>query len=136
MAPLLPVYKAEHPVPGRYIITLNDGVSLAAHLKYTRASIASNISKTTEKEKKSKSSSHITHEFNLINGYAGKFTNDDLNDLRARLDIASIEQDSIGWLCDETIQSALPPAYREQSDQLLTGLTLPGVSAGSHLRRS
>jgi len=104
MASLLTVSKAETPVPGRYIVTLKDDVSLAAHVSSTKASIAS-------------TASNITDEFNLINGYAGEFTDDDLNDLRSNPDIASIEQDSIGWLCDEITQSVLPPTYPEQADR-------------------
>jgi len=91
MASLLTVSHVENAVPGRYIVTLKDNVPLAAHVSTTQASIAS-------------STSNITHEFNLINGYVGEFTDDDLNDLRSHPDIASIEQDSIGWLCDETTQ--------------------------------
>jgi len=106
MASLLTVSKTEHPAPGRYIVTLKDDVSLAAHVSSTQATIAS-------------TASSITHEFNLINGYAGEFTDNDLNDLRSHPDIALIEQDSVGWLCG--VQSVLPPAYPEQADQFLTG---------------
>jgi len=123
MASLLTISKAGKPILGRYIVTLKEDVSLATHLSSTQASIAS-------------STSNITHEFNLINGYAGEFTDEDLNDLRANPDIASIEQDSIFQICEEITQSVLPPTYPEQADRFLTGLTLPGVSAGSHPRRS
>jgi len=102
MVSLLTVSKAENPAPGRYIVTLKEDVSLAAHVSSTQANIAS-------------TASNITHEFNLIDGYAGEFTDEDLNDLRSHPDIASIEQDSLGWFCNETIQSALPPTYPEQA---------------------
>ena len=123
MTSLLTVSKAENPVPGRYIVTLKEDVSLASHVSSTQTSIAS-------------TASNITHEFNLINGYAGDFTDADLDDLRSHPEIASIEQDSVGWFCNETTQSALPPIYPDQADRFPTGLTPPGVSAGSHLRRS
>ena len=123
MTPLLTVSKAEKPIPGRYIVTLKDDVSLAAHLSSIQASVAA-------------TTSNITHEYNLINGYAGEFTDDDLNDLRASPEIASIEQDSIFQICNEITQSVLPPTYLDQADQSLTGPTPPGVSAGSHPRRS
>jgi len=103
MASLLTVSKAEKPIPGRYIVTLKDEVSLAAHVSSIQASIAS-------------TTSNITHEFNLINGYAGEFTDEDLNDLCANPDIASIEQDSIVHICDEITQSVFPPTYPEQPD--------------------
>jgi len=95
MASLLTVSKTEKAIPGRYLVTLKDEVSLAAHVSSTQASIAS-------------TTSNITHEFSLINGYAGEFTDDDLNDLRANPDIASIEQDGIFQICDAITQSVLP----------------------------
>ena len=98
MASLLTVSKAEKPIPGRYIVTLKDDVSLASHVSSTKATIAS-------------TASNITHEYNLINGYAGEFTDEDLNDLRSHPEIASIEQDSIFQICNEITQSVLPPAY-------------------------
>jgi len=101
MASLLTVSQVKNPVPGRYIVILKDSVSLAAHV----SSIQANLASTTSK---------ITHEFKFINAYAGEFTDGDLNDLRANPDIASIEQDSVGWLCHSIVQSVLPPAYRSK----------------------
>ena len=98
MASLLTVTKAKKPVPGSYIVTLKEGVSLAAHVSSTQSKIAS-------------TPSNIVHEFNRINGYAGKFSDDDLNDLRAHPEIASIEEDGIAQTCPVETQSVLPPAY-------------------------
>jgi len=92
MASLLTVSKAEKAVPGRYIITLKEEVSLATHVSSTQASIAS-------------TDSNITHELDIINGYAGDFTEDDLNDLRAHPDIASIEEDAIVQTCTVVTQT-------------------------------
>ena len=97
MASLLTVSKAEKAIPGRYIITLKESVSLAAHVGSTQASIAS-------------TPSNITHEFGFINSYAGEFSDADLNDLRANQEIASIEEDGICQTCYET-QSVPPPTY-------------------------
>ena len=123
MVSLLTVSKAKNPIPGRYIVTLKDDVSLATHVSSVQTTIAS-------------TTSNITHEYSLINGYAGEFTDDDLNDLRSHPDIASIEQDSIFQICENITQSVLPSTYPDQADQFLIGLTPPGVSAGSHPRRS
>ena len=109
MASLLTVSKAENPVPGRYIVTLKDDVSLATHVSSTQASIAS-------------TTSNITHEYSLINGYAGEFTDDDLNRLRANPDIASIEQDSIVRICDEITQSVFLPTRPERVGGSLTDI--------------
>ena len=121
MASPLTVSKAEHPVPGSYIITLKDGVSLASHVSSTQATIAS-------------TASNITHEFDLINGYAGEFTDEDLNDLRSHPEIASIEQNSYTWIDGVTTQSVPSPTCPDQADRSLTGPTPPGVLVGSHLR--
>ena len=123
MAFLLTVSKTAKPVPGRYIVTLKDDVSLASHVSSTQTTIAA-------------TASNITHEYNLINGYAGEFTDEDLNDLRSHPEIASIEQDGYTWLFTETTQSVLPPTYPDQADRSLIGLMPPGVLAGSHPRRS
>ena len=92
MASLLTVSKTEKSTPGRYIITLKEDVSLATHVSSTQASIAS-------------TASNITHELDIINGYAGEFTEDDLNDLRAHPEVASIEEDGIVQTCSVVTQS-------------------------------
>jgi len=105
MASLLTVSKAEEPIPGNYIITLKEDVSLAAHINSIQARIAS-------------TPSNITHEFEIINGYAGEFSEDDLNDLRANPEIDSIEEDGIVQTCATTIvtQSVRPPLIRASSN--------------------
>ena len=95
MASLLTVSKTEKSTPGRYIITLKEDVSLAAHVSSTQASIAS-------------TTSNITHELDIINGYAGEFTESDLDDLRANPEIDSIEEDGISRTCYETQSVPLP----------------------------
>jgi len=108
MASLLTVSEVEKSIPGRYIITLKEEVSLAAHVSSTQASIAS-------------TPSNITHELDIINGYAGEFSEDDLNDLRANPEIASIEQDSTVQTCGVVTQS-VPPHLPDQAGRILTGL--------------
>ena len=100
MTSLLTVSKAEKPIPGRYIVTLKEDVSLATHLSSTQSKIAS-------------TPSNITHEYSLINGYAGEFSVDDLNDLRANPEIASIEEDGTLHTCSVVTQfvPSPPPIY-------------------------
>ena len=92
---LLTVSKAENAIPGKYIITLKEGVSLAAHVSSVQAIIAS-------------TPSNITHELEIINGYAGEFSEDDLNDLRANPEIDSIEEDGTAQTCVVVTQSVAP----------------------------
>ena len=87
MPSLLTVSKAKEPIPGRYIVTLKAEVSLAAHVDSTPMD--------------------VTHEFDLINSYAGEFDDDDLNNLRADPDVDSIEQDGIYRTCCMT--QSVPP---------------------------
>jgi len=110
MVSLLTVSKAEKAIPGRYIITLKEEVSLAAHVSSTQASIAS-------------TPSNITHELGIINGYAGEFSDDDLNDLRANPEIDSIEEDGTCQTCYET-QSVPPPTYPSKLTELWAILLL------------
>jgi len=102
MSSLLTVSKAKKPVPGRYIISLKEEASLAAHVNSTNTKIASTLSS-------------MTHEFDLINCYAGEFFEDDLNDLRANPDIDSIEEDGIFQTCSVITQSAPPPLHTRAS---------------------
>jgi len=97
-SPLIAVSKVANSLPGRYIITLKDRVSLATHTSSIQSGIAS-------------TSSNITHEFDIINGYAGEFTEDDLNNLRANPEIALIEEDGIASICQTEIQFVPPPTY-------------------------
>ena len=97
MASLLTVSKAKEPVPGRYIVTLKKEASFEAHVNSTKTKIES-------------TPSNITHEYKLINGYAGKFSDDDLEHLRAHPEIASIEEDGIAKTCFVT-QSVSPSTY-------------------------
>ena len=97
-SPLLTVSKVANATPGRYIITLKEGVSRASHL----SSIQSNIVSTP---------STVTHEFSIINGYAGEFSPDNLNELRAHPDIASIEEDGISHTSTTETQYVYLPFY-------------------------
>ena len=90
-SPLVKISRAANPVPGRYIVTLKEGTSRSVHVN----SIQSNNQSTSTK---------ITHEFDIINGYAGEFSADDLNELRVNPDIASIEEDSVFHTCDTKTQ--------------------------------
>ena len=94
-SPLVTVSSVEGAVPGRYIVTLKDGASRAAHVSSIQATIAS-------------TGSEITHEFNIINGYAGEFSTDALNELRADPDVASIEQEGTCSTSEIKTQRVLP----------------------------
>ena len=110
MTSLLTVSKAEKPISGRYIVTLKEDVSLATHLSSTQSKIAS-------------TPSNITHEYSFINGYAGEFSVDDLNDLRANPEIASIEEDGTLHTCSVVTQFVpSPPPFTRASGRILTDL--------------
>ena len=95
-SPLLTVSKVANATPGKYIVTLKDGASRAAHLSSIQRKMASTSSK-------------ITHEFDIINGYAGEFSTDDLNELRADPDVASIEEDGTSHTFTTETQCVYPP---------------------------
>ena len=95
-SPLLTISRVTNPVPDRYIITLKDGTSRADHVDSIRDKIAS-------------TPCNVTHEYDIINGYAGKFSADVLNELRAHPEIASIEEDGIIHTCGLTTQCVYSP---------------------------
>jgi len=75
---LVPVTKTKDPIPGHYIVTFKDDVDHAVGV----SSLTNNIS----------SRSVVTHEWDIINGCAGTFTDPDLESLRSFPYIASIEE--------------------------------------------
>jgi len=103
-SPLLTVSKVANATPGRYIITLKEGVSRASHLGSVQSKIAS-------------TPSTITHEFSIINGYAGEFSPDDLNELRTHPDIALIEEDGISHTFVTKTQNDAPWGLARISSQ-------------------
>jgi len=62
---------------GRFIVSLKQGVS--------RASLVSQI----------KQNATVTHDFDIINGFAGNFDEETLNNLRANPDVETISEDGI-----------------------------------------
>jgi cerevisin len=78
-SPLVAVKKTKDAIPGRYILTFKNDVDHFAGVP----SITNRIS----------SKSKVTHEWDIINGFAGTFTDADLKVLRSNPNIESIEQD-------------------------------------------
>ena len=79
LSPPVLVRRNQNPVPGRYIVTLKDDVDDVVGA----SSFANKISRR----------STITHEWDIINGFAGNFTDADLEFLRTHPNVASIEED-------------------------------------------
>ena len=80
-SPLLEVQKVKEPIAGRYIVTLKDGA-------YREASVDA-LSQTLN------DASSITHEWDIINGFAGTFSEAELEALKSNPDVASIEEDGL-----------------------------------------
>lgn len=69
--------KVKEPTDGRYIITLKEGTDRKFHMD-------------------SLSSEAITHEWDLVNGFAGTFDYSKIETLRSHPDVISIEEDGFG----------------------------------------
>ena len=93
-SPFTPVKRAGNPVAGRYIVTLKNDVDRTTGV----SSVTSRIS----------SESKVTHEWDIINGFAGAFTDADLKVLRSNPNVASIEEDGIAHTQAVTTQYAPP----------------------------
>ena len=78
-SPLIQVHKAKEPVAGRYIVTLKEGANRKAHLNAFSRDIKGTI----------------THEWDIINGFAATFSAPQLEDLRSNPDVVSIEEDGL-----------------------------------------
>jgi len=79
-SPLVPITRNKDAIDGRYIVTFKDGVT-------QRAGISSITSKLSSQSK-------ITHQWTIINGLAGAFTDADLEVLRSNPNVRSIEQNA------------------------------------------
>lgn len=86
-SPLIAVGKTKNAIPGRYIITFKNNTGNFAGVP----SIASVLS----------SDSNITHQWDVISGFAGSFTDTDVELLRSHPNIMSIEQD--GYAQTQTV---------------------------------
>ena len=82
-SPLVSVKKSKNPIPGHYIVTLKDDVD---HL----AGISSFTSKVDSQSK-------VTHEWDIISGFAGTFTDADLESLRSHPNVVSTEEDGYAY---------------------------------------
>lgn len=80
-SPIVTVQKVKEPIAGRYIVILKDGASREANIDTL--------------SRKINGASSITHEWNIINGFAGTFSATELEDLRSNPDVASIEEDGL-----------------------------------------
>ena len=89
-SPLVPVTKTGNAVAGRYIITFKNGIARPAGL----SSVTSRIS----------SRSKITHEWDVINGFAGTIADSDLDVLRSNPNVASIQEDGLAHTQGVTTQ--------------------------------
>ena len=89
-SPLVPVQKAKEPIAGRYIVTLKDGASREANVNALSGGI--------------NGASSITHEWTIINGFAGTFSSAELENLRSNPDVASIEEDGVVRTQDDVTQ--------------------------------
>ena len=78
---LVPVKKTKDAIAGRYIVTFKNDVGRFAGV----SSVTSKIS----------SQSKVTQEWNIINSFAGTFTDADLEVLRSNPNVASIEEDGL-----------------------------------------
>ena len=83
-SPLLRISKADNPLPGRYIVTL----------KQAQGSSGTSVSVETFSSSVS-SASNVTHQWESMGAFAGEFSADDLETLRADPRVEAIEQDCI-----------------------------------------
>lgn len=88
-SPLVKVQKAKEPIDGRYIITLKEDADRKTHIN-------------------SFSSQSITHEWDLVNGFAGSFTSSEVETLRSHPDVVSIDEDGLVRIQTTTSQYVLP----------------------------
>lgn len=82
-SPLLKVTRSQNPAPGRYIVTLKQEQDTSDTVSIE--SFSNSMS----------SASNITHWWGSMNAFAGDFSDDDLEVLRADQRVNAIEEDGI-----------------------------------------
>jgi len=75
-SPLVSVEKAEEPVAGQYIVLLKEDANRQTSIDSINAA-------------------SVTHEWDIVNGFAGSFSPDDIETLRSNPDVVSIEEDGV-----------------------------------------
>ena len=82
-SPLLRISKAQNSLPGRYIVTLkqDQGTASTNDVKAFTTTMSS--------------ASNITHQWESMGAFAGKFSDDDLETLRVDPRVEAIEEDGI-----------------------------------------
>ncbi|KDR82015.1 hypothetical protein GALMADRAFT_152808 [Galerina marginata CBS 339.88] len=87
LVPLREIEKTDGPTSGRLIVLLKEGASKDAILQHIPQE-------------------HVTHNWGIINGFAGNFNNETLARLRASSDVISIAEDAMGYVA--TTQTNAP----------------------------
>ena len=121
-SPLVRISKAGNPLPGRYIVTLkqDQGTSSTTNDVTTFSSTMS-------------PASNITHWWDSMGAFAGEFSEDDLETLRADSRVETIEEDGImKALIDVTqyVPFTRPhpaPVTNTDNHETRSGLTLLGA---------
>lgn len=80
-SPLLTVQKAKEPISGRYVVMLKEGASCQTNIE----SLSRGTGNTTS----------VTHQWDFINGFAGSFSEDQVETLKSNPDVLSIEEDGV-----------------------------------------
>jgi len=75
-SPLIKVQKAREPIAGRHIVILKESASRQANIDPFDAS-------------------SITHKWDIINGFAGSFSEAEVEALKSNPDVLSIEEDGL-----------------------------------------
>ena len=89
-SPLVPAKRSENPILGSYIVTFKPGDD--------RLAVASSLTSRLSSQSK------VTHEWDIIDGFAGKFTNDDLEFLSSHPNVVSIEENTSVYTQTSVIQ--------------------------------
>lgn len=98
-SPLLRIFKADNPLPGRFIVTLKQeqGTSSADSVNTFSTDALS--------------TSNITHKWESMGAFAGEISDDDLETLRVDPRVAAIEQDGIMKASATVTQFVPSPRY-------------------------
>lgn len=104
-SPLTPIKKAKHSIPGRYIVTFKTN--------------ASNFSGVPSISNRLSPQSTVTHEWDVINGFAGDFCDDDVEFLRGHPNIVSIEEDGYAYTQTVATQNDAPWGLGRISSQTI-----------------
>lgn len=93
-------------IPGKYIVTLKDGVDTTMHTSWVNGVVRRSLERRDGAEGDEPAGVEKTYDINTFKGYAGAFDDATLNEIKSSPDVAAVEADQTWKITALTTQSS------------------------------